>query len=319
MKKTYLFLTGGLGNQLFQIAAALSLGKNTKIEIDTKSGNPRNGSHSVADFFSLGSHLDLSISSRKKSSLATKVGGYVLRSNAEPRGIEKSKPFRLLVIFAASTYFTFLNRRPIAIKANSGVGYSQIRQSFGLNTFLIGYFQTYKWVREPSVRELLKSLQAISTSKAFEDLRERIVREKPVIIHIRRGDYAFEPDFGVLSSTYYVDGLNLLRAKGVGEQIWAFTDDHDWALSILQSRGLENLEIEIVDDTGLSTGEVFDLMRFGSAYVIANSSFSWWAAYLCRTDGALVVAPEPWFIGLPEPVELMPPFWHRIPIFKWAD
>ena len=319
MKRTYLFLTGGLGNQLFQMAAALALGKNTKIEIDTESGNPRNGSHPVADFFSLGSHLEVDSSNVKKGWLSTKVGGYVLRSNAEPVRLEKLKPFRFLSIFAASIYFTILNRRPLVVKANSGVGYSPIRQIFQLNTYLIGYFQTYKWAEVPFVKESLETLRVTNGSKPFEDLRERIAREKPIIIHIRRGDYAFEPDFGVLPSSYYRDGLRLLQLKGAERKVWAFTDDREWAIKLLQSDGLENFDIEIVDDSGLSTSEVFDLMRFGSAYVIANSSFSWWAAYLTRIDGALVVTPEPWFIGLPEPTELIPPIWLRIPYFESTD
>jgi hypothetical protein len=313
MKRTYLFLTGGLGNQLFQVAAALALGKDSKIEIDAKSGNPRNGSHSVADFFSIGSHIGVNSLSYKKSLLSTKVGGYVLRSHAEPARLEEIKLFRRLIRFLASIYFTLRYMRPISVKVNSGVGYSPVRPSLNLNTLLIGYFQTYRWVEEPPVMQSLKSLQVINGSAIFQSLRGRIIEENPIIIHIRRGDYAFEPDFGVLSSAYYRDGLNFLKSKGAEGRVWAFTDDHVWAAEILQSNGLINLDIEIVDDSGLSTGEVFDLMRFGSAYVIANSSFSWWAAYLSMTDGALVVAPDPWFVGLPEPAELIPRIWHRIP------
>jgi hypothetical protein len=313
MKRTYLFLTGGLGNQLFQVAAALALGKNSKIEIDTNSGNPRNGSHPVADFFSIGSHLEVKSSSYQTSSLSTKVGGYVLRSNAEPTRLEEVKFFRRIVQSLASIYFTLGYMRPISVRANSGVGYSAVRRSLNLNTLLIGYFQTYRWVEEPTVMQSFKSLQVTNGSEIFQSLRERIIQENPIVIHIRRGDYAFEPDFGVLSSAYYRDGLNFLKSKGAEGRVWAFTDDHVWAAEILQSSGLINLDIEIVDDSGLSTGEVFELMRFGSAYVIANSSFSWWAAYLSMTDGALVVAPDPWFIGLPEPAELIPPIWHRIP------
>lgn len=319
MKRTYLFLTGGLGNQLFQIAAALALGKDTRIEIDTESGNPRNGSHPVADFFSLGSHLQVNPSSAKKRPFSTKVGGYVLRSNIEPVRLEKLKTFQRLSILVASFYFTVLNRRPLVVKANSGVGFSPIRRSFQLSIYLIGYFQTYKWAEVPSVKELLKTLHVTNGSKSYENLKERIAREKPVIIHVRCGDYAFEPDFGVLPSSYYRDGLRLLQLKGIERKVWAFTDDPEWAIEMLQSDGLENFHVEIVDDSGLSTSEVFDLMRFGSAYVIANSSFSWWAAYLARIDEALVVSPDPWFIGLPEPADLIPPTWLRISYFDPTD
>jgi hypothetical protein len=54
-------------------------------------------------------------------------------------------------------------------------------------------------------------------------------------------------------------------------------------------------------------------MKYGSAYVIANSSFGWWAAYLKKDKNARVFAPSPWFANLPEPCDLFPPEWILTP------
>lgn len=319
MKKTFVFMTGGLGNQLFQLAAALNLGQKSEIVLDVINGNPRNGANGKADLFSLYSPLEISDFSEKKNSLSTKIGGYVLRSGAEPSRIEKIKLYQISILFLASVYFTISHRKLISVKVNLGVGYSDIEPSSIFNTLLIGYFQSHNWADEPFVKEILESLDVQNSSKKFTVLRDEILKDKPIIIHVRRGDYAFEPNFGILDSSYYRKGLTLLREKGRDQKIWAFTDDRGWAEQLLNFDTLGMSDIQIVDDSDLSTGEVFDLMRYGSAYVIANSSFSWWAAYLSRIETSDVIAPEPWFIGLTEPKDLVPPSWLRIPGFESAN
>jgi hypothetical protein len=316
MKKTYLFLTGGLGNQLFQFAAALSLGQKSEIVLDVISGNPRNSSHEKADLLSIFSGLGVSIDKKERKLLSSKIGGYILRSGAEPRKFEQAKLYQRCVRLFASIYFSMLYFEFIVVKANSGVGYSEVGLSSRLNTFLFGYFQSFRWVEQNHVRESMNSLTIQNPSEDYAVLLKQIMDVKPVIMHVRRGDYAFEPKFGVLSKTYYKNGLEHLRNSGITQEVWVFTDDPDWAKLLISSRSFTSEKIMLVDDSKMSTGEVFELMRFGSAYVIANSSFSWWAAYLSRVTGANVVAPEPWFIGLPEPESLIPSSWKRFSGFE---
>jgi hypothetical protein len=316
MKKTYLFLTGGLGNQLFQFAAALSLGQKSEIVLDVTSGNPRNGSHEVADLFSIYSGSNSSTESKKRNIFSTKIGGYILRSTAEPRKYEKNQMYQFFSRLLASIYFSIVHLKILSVRANSGVGYSEVRVNSSRNTFLFGYFQSFRWVDQNHVREFMNSFSAQKPSQEYKNLRTEMLRIKPLIMHIRRGDYAFEPNFGILSQAYYENGLEHFRGKGMEQEVWVFTDDPEWARSITASRRLNGEKIKLVDDSKLSSGEVFDLMRFGSAYVIANSSFSWWAAYLTRVNGAPVVAPKPWFIGLPEPESLIPTSWHRFSGFE---
>lgn len=316
MRKTYLFLTGGLGNQLFQMAAALSLGQKTEIVLDVRSGNPRTGSHELADLFSIFSGSGVSVDKMERFPLTSKVGGYVLRSSTEPKGIEKSKLYQWIVRIASSIYFSILKHELIAVRANVGVGYSEINTNLRQNVYLFGYFQSYRWVEQEQVKDIMNSLTVQSPSDDYQVLAREIKDVHPIVMHIRRGDYAFEPNFGVLAKTYYEDSLEQIRNLGIKQEIWVFTDDPDWAKTITSGRTFSSEKFRLVNDLTLSTGEIFDLMRYGSAYVIANSSFSWWAAYLSRTKGAPVVAPKPWFIGLPEPESLIPTSWKRISGFE---
>lgn len=319
MSRTYVFITGGLGNQLFQFAAALSLGQKSEIIFDVVSGNPRNKAHATADLFSIVSHSKLVTPGNKRNYLSTKIGGYVLRSGAEPTQIEQFRIYRSVVLFLASAYFTVVYRKLVSVKVNSGVGYSGVCPSPRFNTLLIGYFQSHKWADDPLVTEILNSLRPQDPSRKFVELRDEILDVKPIIIHVRRGDYAYEPNFGILESTYYKNGLSLLRRQGLDQKVWVFSDDRGWAEQLFNFDKLKNGNIHVVDDSDLSAGEIFDLMRYGSAYLIANSSFSWWAAYLSRNHGCRVIAPEPWFSGLAEPTELIPSSWLRIPGFVPED
>ena len=316
MRKTYLFLTGGLGNQLFQMAAALSLGQKTEIVLDVRSGNPRTGSHELADLFSIFPGSGVSVDKMKRFPLTSKIGGYVLRSSAEPKALEKNKLYQRIVRIASSIYFSVLKNRLIAVQANSGVGYSKINSNLRMSIYLFGYFQSYKWVEQEQVREIMNSLTVQKPSDDYQVMMKDIRDVQPIVMHIRRGDYAFEPNFGVLSQAYYDNSLEHIRNLGIGQEVWVFTDDPEWAKVITSGQTFSGKKIRLVDDSNLSTGEIFDLMRYGSAYVIANSSFSWWAAYLSKTKGAPVVAPKPWFIGLPEPESLIPTSWRRISGFE---
>jgi hypothetical protein len=68
--------------------------------------------------------------------------------------------------------------------------------------------------------------------------------------------------------------------------------------------------VKVINDEGLLPIEVLHLMSIGSSYVIANSTFSWWAAKL--SNSRQVIAPEPWFVGAKEPSQLIPDEWLRL-------
>jgi hypothetical protein len=72
------------------------------------------------------------------------------------------------------------------------------------------------------------------------------------------------------------------------------------------------IPIEWIDNTNLSASETLQLFRRCDGYIIANSSFSWWAAMLSQAVNPIVIAPTKWFRNLEDPKELIPPSWLRV-------
>jgi hypothetical protein len=313
VKKTGLFLTGGLGNQLFQFAAALSFSQKGNIEIFEKLGKPRMNSKGEPELFSLTVGQITQVKRRCEDNfLLRKSSGYILRSKIWPRKFEELLTIRVLseILAAAIQTVNFRNLfYPVSI---SEVGYKQIvvkkfvARSF--NPFLIGYFQSFIWPE--SVKSKLQSLNLIQEGAEIERLRQEAKLQRPVVIHIRRGDYKAEPTFGLPGESYYRDAMKIIDRHYPTNIIWVFSDEESEARKIL--KWLPSERVKYIPDVDGESAASLMAMRLGCAYVIANSTFSWWGAFLSECEEPLVVAPKPWFIGQQEPTLLVPPNWIRV-------
>jgi hypothetical protein len=175
---------------------------------------------------------------------------------------------------------------------------------------LIGYFQSYRYASNPKVYAALQGLELPNKSLK---LQERIAESKqvlPLLVHMRFGDYLSEKGFGVVSPKYYRDAIKLAVSTNQVRQIWLFSDDLEIALSYIPDEYVSL--VKSFSGEEFSTSETFELMRYAGSYVIANSTFSWWAAFLSKTDSPLVICPSPWFRKSGEPNELIPPNWIRL-------
>jgi hypothetical protein len=308
-----LYLTGGLGNQLFQFAAALSFSQKQEIEIFEKLGKPRLNSRGEPELFSLTVGQITSVTRRAEDNLLLrKSSGYILRSKIWPRKFEKFITIRVLTDFAASIIQTLNFRNffyPVSI---SEVGYKKIQikrfVTWFFNPFLIGYFQSSVWPQE--VKGKLQSLNLIQEGPEIKKLRQEAQLQPPVVIHIRRGDYKSESTFGLPGENYYRDAMTIVNRQYPTNSIWVFSDEESEARKILNWLPAERVRY-IPDVDGESAASLM-AMRLGCAYVIANSTFSWWGAFLSECEEPLVVAPNPWFIGQQEPTLLIPTNWIRI-------
>ena len=128
------------------------------------------------------------------------------------------------------------------------------------------------------------------------------------ILHIRLTDYLQESSFGLLDTQYYEDALDLVFANHHIDEIWLFSDDLALAETILPIKYRER--VRKIDDSGLLPIEVLVGMSMGDAYVIANSTFSWWAARFSRAK--MIVAPMPWFQESKSPTDLIPVEWCQL-------
>ena len=131
-----------------------------------------------------------------------------------------------------------------------------------------------------------------------------------LVIHYRLGDYKLEKNFGILSPDYYISALNVVLRSTQIDEVWIFSDEIDLASKILGSERFPN--VIWIDPKNHTTESSFELMRQGDAYIIGNSTYSWWAATLSYAEPKLVIAPSPWFAEIEEPLFLIPPNWQRI-------
>lgn len=303
-------LTGGLGNQLFQLAAGIGIGYGKNLYLCSSFGAPRKSLDGAVDLlgFSLPKEIK-TINNKQASWFMSKVAGYVLRIGVSPKGLENSKIFSRVIKSIAGLPLSFHLKRKVVVVNSFGVGFSPIVTRAKV-TLLFGYFQTFHWVADDRVKQVmqeLKSNNAVIQIKHYELLASI---EKPLIVHIRLGDYLSEKDFGIPSTKYYDDGIRQILESGKCKSIWLFSDQLHLARTFV-SNDLK-IPIRVIDEFQDSPSATLEVMRLGYGYVIANSTFSWWGAFLKKNADAEVIAPTPWFIGMPEPIDLIPAGWIRI-------
>ncbi len=310
-KPTNLALIGGLGNQLFQIAATLAHSKTGKLHIEIPLSNSRlnkSGSPDVSDFafpfelhFKEGAKLGLQF--KRVLNLALRMG---ISKHKLMGSFLIQFPAKLVASFFLSFYF----REIKWITTGKDVGHSELKEDKG-NKFFMGYFQTYRYLVDNDIAaEKFSEIKLKSYSNELQLWISKIQLSKPIIVHIRLGDYLQESDFGVIGNDYYKRALEICEAKELGKKVWVFSDDINMAREKYFDAFSEN--VVWFEDDNLSSAETLELMRHGNAYIIANSTFSWWAAYLSYNSEKCVVAPSPWFKSLPSPVEILPADWVQI-------
>lgn len=307
--KIALSLTGGLGNQLFQLAAGLGLSKGGLLILSTRYGKPRNNENDDAEIFSF--HLPEQVvvdKSSKSNRIMQKLAGFLLRVGAAPRRFEKCIVFDLMLRIVGFIAFSIECKKMVNVIYSKNIGYSKMRID-SARTLLFGYFQTYKWANDPIVKQSMMSIHARNGAQVVDKFRRLAAIEKPLVVHVRLGDYLTEKDFGIPSRNYYKQSIKHMLHEGKYSKIWLFSDDIEMAQEYLV--GLQKAQIRYFSQVKYSTSETFEIMRLGFGYVIANSSFSWWAAFLCKNSNVEVIAPDPWFIRIPEPNKLIPVNWKR--------
>jgi hypothetical protein len=301
---------GGLGNQLFQLAAALSLAEDNPVYIDWKIAKPRlnlKGLPEIASF-RLPPRIHF-LENREASLFQRKTFRYLLRTGLSNKKYQEHKSLTFLHGLIGSLIFSFRYKRLIKITVGKGLGYSNLKAGH-LSQLLIGYFQSYIWTEKIKVLQELKSLKSIELSNQLHELEKESKLENPLIVHLRFGDYTNEPSFGLLTRKYYINSIKLASESYKFGSLWIFSDEVDRARKILDFS--TDLNIRFIEHLGDSTSINFDAMRLGHGYITANSSFSWWAARLSNIESKLVITPKPWFKELEDDTSLMPPLWKRL-------
>jgi Glycosyl transferase family 11 len=284
-------ILGGLGNQLFGLAAGLYLARktSTKLRLNLSQigiGGTDHGK-TIRDFQI---PEDYFLEPRK---ISLKTTTFKRASNKLARELTVYKKIRDTV-----------NGIYTAIE----LGFEQDFERLNEPKYIKGYFQTY--VYSDSIKsELRKLLVLKSGSDWYFKKIEEIEKDPPIAIHMRRGDYIkLKDDFGVLDIQYYAGLISDLQ-KSSKRPIWIFTDSPQLVSEEIKDTILRDATI-IEPPKESSPSESMLLISKCHTIVMSNSTFSWWASYL-SAEGTSIYAPSKWFKGRNDPEKLVPPDWQR--------
>jgi len=307
IKSVIISLNGGLGNQLFQLAAGLSLACKEKLILTSEFGLPRRSQDGAIELMSFQLPERISLQDPLHHfRFLKKVAGLLLRVSTKPDQFKKNSVVIFFLKLLSRFIFTIHYRKSTSIFLMKGLGFSSIKHLKNQNLFF-GYFQSYIWVDDPKVKTEMMKLDLKTPCQQISKYSELSRVEKPLIVHVRLGDYLLEKDFGIPSPEYYSNAIKKALTLGTFQSIWLFSDTLDEARKYLPNE--LSLKIREFNSEDFCTSLSFQIMRLGHGYVIANSTFSWWAAYLTRSQGVPVIAPDPWFKSIPQPKLLIPPSW----------
>lgn len=151
------------------------------------------------------------------------------------------------------------------------------------NYYLDGYWQSEKYFKE--IEDIIK--YEFSPSKnTLEKLQKVPLIDKNIVsLHIRRTDYLSSNGYHpVQSLDYYTNALNMIEH----DYIFVFSDDIEWCRKNLPYKNM-------IFNSGLSDIEELHLMSMCKNNIIANSSFSWWGAWLNNNPNKIIISPSTWF------------------------
>jgi len=292
-------LSGGLGNQMFQYAAARRLAAvhDTVLKIDTSrllNSNPLDTRRDYA----LGCFtISAEMASRSERDLCEK-----LRRHAT------SPLFRMLQkcgLCRTAAGLHYIRQK--------GPGFDSTILGLPDNVCLEGFWQSEKYFLD--IKDLLKNDFTLRNSLHGKDLQlaEKIRASNAVSLHVRRGDYLTNPHaarhHGTCDMDYYARAVQFIREKIPTAQLFIFSDDPKWTETNLRF----DLPATFVSDSDLvGDGRDLTLMSMCRHHIIANSSFSWWGAWLCDNQEKTVIAPARWFTD-PErnSMDIIPEGWLR--------
>ncbi len=299
---------GGLGNQLFQYAFALSLSEKygCEVVIDPNFVAIRldeNGSPEISNF-----QLDNRIKLAKNASypiFIKRLVGLGIRTNLQERKVFSALAQALInptLGICLSLYFR--DNARIVFGRDNGFDKRYLEKKYSM---YFGYFQSYKFSSSTKIKNSLLALKPKTASPIVTLFADKAVEDQPLVVHVRLTDYRSEANFGIPSKDYFDKAISTQLQTGRYRKIWLFSDEQTEAIEFIpiKYRSL----VENVSAHNLGTIETLEVMRLGRGYVIANSSFSWWGAHLSKNTDVQTIFPNPWFSGMPTPNDLCPPNW----------
>jgi hypothetical protein len=290
-------LQGGLGNQLFIYAFGKALmlhtGLDIKFDITEYQGEYR---QYELNHFNTNA---ITVKFKRKKNIFKKIIKECL--------IIKSLKNKINVYDEFPRYKT--------LNTHNGFEYDEEFKNIQNGNYIKGFIQNEKYFLDIAneIRQNFKLITPLDekNKKIIEDIKNT----ESISLHIRRGDYlTIAKDYGSCSIEYYQKALEIIKEKINAENLKAFifTDDPEWVK--------ENIKFDIDTyyvENNLGKGYFdLELMKNCKHNIIANSSFSWWGAWLNENPNKIVIAPKPWLASVENDYELIPKSWIRIEEFN---
>ncbi|MDC1211471.1 alpha-1,2-fucosyltransferase [Amylibacter sp.] len=278
----YSRIRGGLGNQLFQYSVARSLADQLGVDLGLDVREYNNFSN-----FQMG------------------LSNFDIRANLNPDGLIRHKQ-NSTILFALEKLFGM--QKHVYYEPFLSFDEKVLTKQDG--TFLKGYWQSEKYFTDKN--KIMDDLQIIkSPTEKNIQIKTKIEECFSISLHIRRGDYVLNSAHGTCDLTYYRKAVQFFINKyGLNFEIFAFSDDPNWVKDNLQLPVKINF---LSNNSSQKNYEDLRLMSYCNHNIIANSSFSWWGAWLNKNPNKIVIAPKLWYANQKiENRDITPKNWLRI-------
>ncbi|MBR2876539.1 MAG: alpha-1,2-fucosyltransferase [Clostridia bacterium] len=277
-----LFVSDGLGNQMFQYAFARSLqlytGNNLQIALNC---------------------FEKDLASRKfrLSNLCIDDSIKVLPEEASRNKFLLIRIFhKIRTIMKLKNIEKYISKNYIHLYGENGYGFFDIsKRKFSKNIVVMGQYQNPKYFEAYGdvIKKELKVKQPPSKQNA-EKIKE-ILEDNSVCMHIRRGDYLDKKwsFLNICDENYYYEAMRTVSEKTEKPVFYVFSNSHEDIEWIKKNYNFSGYNVKFVDLDNCDYEEL-RLMYSCKHFIISNSTFSWWAQYLGEYDKKIVVAPSKW-------------------------
>ena len=286
-------ILGGLGNQMFQYSAgrSLSLIINTPLKLDTRDflGYSLHNGLELNKLFNC--DIELANNEDLENILGWQSGKYIQRI-LRKRHLKKLRCKNYIL----EPHFTYWD------------GFKQLSGDI----YLDGYWQSERYFTEFSDYIRSDFTFKLPLSDRNCELAARISKVNAVSLHVRRGDYISNPKnafIGTCSPAFYKRAIEYIKRQVSNPTFFVFSDDIKWAKSNLN---LHETTVFTEHNKGSESYNDMRLMSICQHHIIANSSFSWWGAWLNPNPKKIVIAPQKWFASDEfDTSDLIPSSWIR--------
>jgi len=280
-------ISGGLGNQMFKYAMAKNLTLKNKVDLK----------------------LDVTWFEKEKVNEASRNFGLNVFKISEEKANnqeiirlknKKTKNGKKFIL-----YNLFFANKSIYIKESY---YKANKIISSNNIYLNGAWQSEKYFKD--IRKELLEIFSLKNQfiKFKENLKSEIKNSNSVSLHIRRSDYLIKSHkYKICNLQYYKKAINKIILTEKNIKIFVFSDDIEWAKNNLKT------DFSAIFINGNKDYEDLILMSLCKHNIIANSSFSWWGAWLNKNPNKIVIAPKNWFVNRKRNTKnLTPSEWIKI-------